>query len=158
MTQFETILLGVAAGILTTMTIFIAKGIWLKIILPSYQSARYQGADISGSWEKDYENKQKGTLSSFSFVIKQNAHDVSGSLYFVHKSPEKNFSVDYELIGEYWEGYLTLSCRSKDRRVFSQGAIFLKLTNNGKAFNGYFSFRNSSDDIVSSNKLELKRN
>jgi len=158
MSPFETILLGVTAGILTTLAIFTFKVVWFKTLLPVYQSARYQGADISGSWQKDYEDKENETLSSFSLALNQNAHNVTGSLHFVHKSPEKNFSIDYELIGEYWEGYLTLNCRSKDRKVFSQGAIFLKLTTNGKNFDGYFSFRNALEDIVTSSKLELKRN
>jgi hypothetical protein len=79
-------------------------------------------------------------------------------MYFTNTSPKRKINNDYTLTGEYWEGYLTLNARSKDRKVFSNGSMFLKLTGNGKNLDGYFAFRNSFEDVVSSSGLKLNRN
>jgi hypothetical protein len=156
MSPFQSIILGVVAGIITAISLFILKELWLKSLLPLYQKYRYLGADISGSWTNEYVDEE--SKSTFSLVLTQNAHKITGSMHFTNTSKTQKNNVDYSLVGEYWEGYLTLSARSKDRKVFSNGAMFFKLISNGKNLNGYFAFRNSADDVVSSKALKLNRN
>jgi hypothetical protein len=158
MEPYQSIILGVVAGIITAVALFLLKELWLKSLFPLYQKHRYQGADISGSWTKEYEDSEKKSKSTFSLVLTQKAHKVTGSMYFTNTSPERKINNDYTLTGEYWEGYLTLNARSKDRKVFSNGSMFLKLTGNGKNLDGYFAFRNSFEDVVSSSGLKLNRN
>jgi hypothetical protein len=158
MSSYQSIILGVVAGIITAISLFLLKELWLKSLLPLYQKCRYQGADVSGAWTKEYEDDNKESKSTFSIVLTQNSHKVTGSMYFTNFSPERKICNDYTLTGEYWEGYLTLNARSKDRKVFSNGSMFLKLTGNGKCLDGYFAFRNSFDDVVTSKALKLDRN
>lgn len=157
MSQFETILLGVVAGVITAGAVLLLKEFWFRVLLPSYQAARYQGADISGSWSHVHINEEDNSDARFSLVLKQKAHRISGSMHFLLDSPKKDLSIDFFVWGEYWEGYLTLNARSKDRKAFSNGTMFLKLVGNGTKFEGCFSFRNSNEDVVTTNEIELVR-
>jgi hypothetical protein len=152
------IILGVISGIATTVLIYIAKKFWSEVLLPLYQNYRYQGADISGSWFTEYNTEEPAFKSTFSVVLKQNAHKITGSMHFTYEAEDRKFNIDYNLSGEYWEGYINLTCRSKDRKTFSHGSMFLKLINNGSGLLGQFNFRHSTDDKVVNMPLGLDRN
>lgn len=154
--MFSEIFVGVFSGVLTTVLLFLAREFWIKTISPWYQSMRYKGADISGSWyaEQSFEDESKNV---FSMVLEQSAHVVKGSLQFTYTSPQRKFNIDYAVVGEYWEGYLNLSCRSKDRRAYSQGAMFIKLIRNGTGLFGQFSFRDAATDQVTTVSIGLDR-
>jgi hypothetical protein len=157
MTIFETVILGVFSGVLAATVIFILKELWVKTLFPLYRKVKYQGADVSGSWGKEFQY-ENGVEATFSLNIVQGAHNLDGSMLFVYKSPERCFQVDYITSGEYWEGYVNISCRSKDRKKFSQGNLFLKLIENGKSLEGQFSYRNSIEDKVTTTPIRLDRN
>lgn len=157
MDNVESIFLGIIAGVITASVIFLMKEIWCKSLLPLYQNIRYQGADITDSWSYESTNEENSSNVTFSLALKQNAHKVTGSMHFSKKNKIGQLNHDYELVGEYWEGYLTLNARSKNRKIFSNGAMFFKLSGNGKVLDGYFSFRNSMEDNVSSRPLVLSR-
>lgn len=158
MTIEESIILGVVSGVLTAVFIFLAKEFWIKILLPWYQGFRYQGADISGSWFAEYKDDAENSKSIYSVVLKQSAHKVMGSMQFTFVSDTRKFNIDYNLTGEYWEGYLNLTCRSKDRKMYSHGSMFLKLINNGSGLLGQFNFRHAFDDKVVTFPLGIDRN
>ena len=150
--------LSVIAGVLTAASLLMLKEFWFKVLLPLYRAARYQGADISGPWRHEYRSEEHQSDARFSLVLNQKAHQITGSMHFVYSSPEKKMDFDYHVWGEYWEGYLTLNARSKDRKNFANGTMFLKLVHNGNTFDGCFSFRNSIEDTVTTNNIELVRN
>lgn len=153
----ESIILGVISGVLTSALIFVVRWWWINFLTPWYQSFRYQGADISGSWFAEFTDTELNIKSTYSAVFKQSAHTITGSLQFSYVSPERKFSIDYNLSGEYWEGYLNLMCRSKDRKVYSHAAMFLKLINGGAGLLGQFCFRDAFGDKVDSMPLWLDR-
>jgi len=155
------IVIGVVSGVLTATGLYLAKEFWTKTIVPSYQSIKYQGADISGVWLAelvDNEGTENEATSSFSMVLKQNAHKITGSMQFTHSAPSNTYTIDFNINGEYWEGYLNLMCRSKSRKTYSHASLFLKLAAGGLALEGQFSFRNVITDTVSSDPLVLIRN
>ncbi len=151
-------MLGVISGILTACALFLIKEFWLKILVPWYRSFRYQGADISGGWFAEYTEENTGVKSTYSVVIQQNAHRITGSMQCSFVSPERKFNIDYNLSGEYWEGYLNLACRSKDRKIYSHASMFLKLVNGGSGLLGQFCYRNVFEDKVNNFHLGLDRN
>lgn len=155
MTIQESIIFGVISGVLTAATLFLLKEFWVKTLVPWYQGIRYKGADISGSWSANYD--EEGTKTTFSVVLTQQAHRIDGSMQFSFISSEREVNLNYDLSGEYWEGYLNLSCRSKDRKIFSHGSLFLKLINNGSGLLGQFSYRHA-DDKVSTMPIGVERN
>lgn len=162
------IVTGVFAGMVTSVLIFGAKSLWQKNIEPWYASLRYKGADVSGGWYAKINDTKENMpndaseenigVSAFSLVLRQNAHEVSGSLQFDFDGAMKKFNIDYEVSGEYWEGYLCLYCKSKDKRVFSQASIFVKLISNGTGLLGVLSFRDAVNDKVNFIWLGLDRN
>lgn len=158
MTTEESIILGVVSGVLTATFIFLTKELWFNILLPWYQGFRYQGADISGSWFAEYKDDDEvHSKSTYSVVLKQSAHRITGSMQVTFVSDERKFNVDYYLTGDYWEGYLNLTCRSKDRKMYSHGSMFLKLINNGSGLLGQFNFRHAFDDKVATHPLGIDR-
>jgi hypothetical protein len=152
-----TIIIGMVTGILTATFLFVCKEIFTNYIVPFYQRIRYQGADVSGSWFAEYTGDDE-SKSTFSIVLRQSAHIITGSIQFSHKGPTKSYNVDYYVLGEYWEGYLHLHCRSKDRKVFSHSAAFLKLVGGGTGLLGSFSFRNVETDLVTMMDIGFDRN
>lgn len=158
MDYFETILLGVTAGVLTSLSLFFLKSIWISTFLPMYQAARYQGADVSGVWSSEYYDEKLKSKATFSLDLKQRAHRLDGSLFFSHKSGDEKTSVNYNIEGEYWEGCLTLKCRNTDRKGFSQGSMFLKITYNGHRLDGSFSYRSSKTGDVVNSPIYMDRN
>ncbi|WP_144777394.1 hypothetical protein [Marinobacter maritimus] len=171
--QFQVeIATGVVAGIFTAMLIFSAKGLWLRVIAPWYAALRYQGADIAGSWyakvkelptdfnpdTQDADEVEGIGSSTFSLILRQSAHRISGSLQFSFEGTDRRFNLDYDVEGEYWEGYIALYCKSKDKKMFSQAYFFMKLISNGLGLYGSFSFRNAATDQVQTVSLRLDRN
>jgi len=90
--------------------------------------------------------------------LQQNVHLVTGSIRFTYKSPSaQDFDIDYNVHGEYWEGYLNLICRSKNRKSYAHASAFLKPINNGAGLEGQFCFRHAVNDKVDSFPLILIR-
>lgn len=158
MTTQESIILGVISGVLTAAFLFLVKEFWLKVLLPWYQAFRYQGADISGSWFAKFDDKDGlNTQSTYALSLKQRAHKITGSMQVSFSSNERKFNIDYNLTGEYWEGYLTLTCRSRDNKAYSHGSMFVKLVNNGTGLLGQFNFRHAFEDKVETIRIGLDR-
>ncbi|APE00821.1 hypothetical protein BM526_02475 [Alteromonas mediterranea] len=158
MSNFETIILGVVTGIITTVILFLLNKLITLWLLPLYQEWRYQGADVAGTWIADLNDQKDTTVKTkYSLNIIQKAHTLSGTLHFEFKSEQKNFATDFYVIGEYWEGYFTMTFKSVDRRRFSRASMVMKLVDGGGAMVGHFSFRNVVEDSVNTVALALVR-
>ena len=155
MEHIETIAVGVFVGVLTAVLLSLVKKFWVKVVVPFWQQLRYQGADISGVWDAHYKDRE--TETSLSLVLRQSAHDITGSMHFSTTNGDLKETIDFHIKGTYWENYLTLSAQSKDKKVFSGGVMYLKSVSNGFCLDGYFSFRDSNTDSVTSPKILFKR-
>jgi len=154
------IFLGVISGVITTVLLALAHKLFWKSFVPWFQEVRYQGADVSGTWTHDFESDgtQELLRTKFSLSLQQSAHNLSGSLHFEFKNNIKNFSVDFDVYGEYWEGYFMLTCKSKDRKIFSRASMLMKLVQGGSSMQGHFTFRNVTQDVPDTIPLLLLRN
>lgn len=157
MNQVETIFIGVFAGVLTAVLLFICKQFWVKTLIPLWQRIRYQGADISGSWSAELVDEETKEETSLSIVLYQNAHNIKGSMHFSLKTPEYSEQMEFNLNGTYWETFLSINARSKSRKTFSGGVMYLKSKRNGAEFGGNFSFRDAITDIVTSIPIKFVR-
>jgi hypothetical protein len=151
MTNIEPIIVGVFAGVLSSALIFILSKIWLRILLPWYQKIIYKGIDIETTWVADF---GEGAKSNFELTLKQNAHDLTGHALVIKESGEKLL---FKAKGSVWEGYISLSMKTVDRKRLSFANILLKVCNGGSKLEGKLTFRNMSDDAVSSSGLHLVR-
>lgn len=154
----QTIVLGVLSGILTTFLLFILSKFVTHWLIPRYQEWRYQGADVNGTWIADYtEDTPEKVRTKYSLNLQQHAHKLKGTLHFEFESDKKSFTTVFDVTGEYWEGYFTITFKSIDRKRFSRASMVMKLIEGGSAMAGHFSFRNVVEDSVNTVPLALVR-
>ena len=152
---------GIVIGIFTTVVLYLVKTIWTLKVVPFLASTRYQGVEIDGQWNGLGKNDdpEKGDVfeNEFSLFLTQNAHTLSGSFQFKFKSPEKDFSLDFNVSGYMWEGYVTLNFTPKDKRVTSYATALMKLHNGGLSLEGTWLFRDVIAEFVNQVPLVLFR-
>lgn len=160
--------IGIVTGILTTIILFTLKVFWSAKVTPFLVGIRYQGVEIGGQWSGSAEVTEEDIAqedevgppfkSDHSLLLIQNAHNLSGSFLFNFKSEEKEFSIDFNVTGYMWEGYVTLNLTPKDKRVTSYGTALLKLHGGGISLEGTWLFRDVLQEIVTQAPLHLNRN
>lgn len=123
----ETIILGVASGVITSLFLYLLSIIFTRIILPWYQRLTYGGIDVSGEWI----GKLKGNKAVYwkaTLNLKQSAHSLSG-IYSIVKISQGNAgkTTHMKVSGEVWEGFVSLKYRTVSNRNLSFGSILLKI-------------------------------
>jgi len=141
------------------------KAIWQNKVVPFLEATRYQGVRVDGGWagldqqlEDDPENEEsKKYRAEFNLFIHQRAHNLTGSLLFRFENNEKKFSLDFNVTGYIWEGYLTLNFTPKDKKLTSYATSLVKLHSGGETLVGKYVFRNVEQEFVSDVPLFLSR-
>ena len=154
-------IVGIVTGILTTVLIFMARNFWVTKFVPFMEKTRYQGVILGGQWygmSKNDDLKNGGIYwNEATLFLDQRAHDLSGIFIFKFRNPQKDFSLEFNVKGYVWEGYLTLNFTPKDRRLTSYGSALLKLHNGGLLLIGEWLFRNVDQERVERAPLSLGR-
>ncbi len=152
---------GIVTGILTTVLIFMARNFWATKFVPFLEKTRYQGVLLGGQWYGTSENgdPEKGDIywNEATLFLEQKAHDLSGIFIYKFRNPQKDFSIEFDVKGYVWEGYLTLNFTPKDRRVTSYATALLKLHSGGSLLLGEWLFRNVEQEHVDRTPLSLGR-
>lgn len=145
------IFIGVISGILTALLSMCFKNTFYKIILPWYLDKTYNGVDVSGNWVG--ESIISGSSYKVAITLTQRAHTISGIYSASSDDPNSRRHVtQMSCEGELWEGYITIACRSIDKKDLSFGSMLLKVK--GKELSGKQIFRDlssSHNDAFSSN-------
>ena len=149
--------IGIVTGILTALALFLIKQLTLKVLLPIYQEIKYKGVIISGDWHFEAKGPGDADYVEFVFSIKQNAHEISGECDIRKSLPYEKATIRHELTGSLWEGYLTVNLLPKDRSRTSYGTALLKVSRGGQTLDGYLSFRDHTNDSVSSKPISLAK-
>ncbi len=154
--------IGIVTGILTTVFLYVIKVVWDSKVVPFLITSRYQGVKIDGQWSGSGENNDpdQGEVfkSECSLFLIQNAHSLSGSFLFKFQNNAKEFSLDFEVSGYMWEGYVTLNFTPKDKRITSYATALLKLHDGGHTLIGTWLFRDVIQEFVNQVPLLLVRN
>ena len=146
---------GVVTGVLTTWVIIVAKTFWESKVTPYIQATRYQGVKVDGPWigkTKDEEHESESRL-----YLTQSAHELAGSFVFSFKNNEKEFTIDFNVKGYMWEGYITLNFIPKDKRVTSYATALVKLHGGGALLVGQMCFRNIEEELVTAIPMAVSR-
>jgi hypothetical protein len=153
--------IGIVTGIITTAVLFLIKELWVTKATPFIAATRYQGVLINGQWQGTSENKdpEQGHVFSNSsqLFLDQKAHQLTGLFIFNFSNDSKTFTLEFNVTGYIWEGYVTLNFTPKDRRVTSYGTALLKLHNGGNTLQGEWLFRNVETEFVNQSPLYLGR-
>ncbi|WP_040433001.1 hypothetical protein [Chlorobium ferrooxidans] len=139
------VLLGIVAGIITSMIIGAVTRFFYDTILPWYQQKVYKGVILQGTW--DGEMAISGITYSMSLCINQKGHKISGSL--IANTEDKNAPkkhTNMQFLGEINDGYAMINCISTDRTDISFGTMILKIGN--RIMTGKQLFRDLSESKV----------
>ena len=166
-------LVGIVAGIITTWILFLGKEFWESSVVPYLQELRYQGVKVDGAWSGytkvegqvpvegqvavEAQVAVEGFESDTRLFLVQSAHKITGSFTFTFKNSKMNFTLDFNVSGYMWEGYITLNFLPKDRRITSYGTTLLKLHDGGLSLLGQWCFRDVEAEKVISIPMFLAR-
>ena len=154
--------LGIAVGIVTTTVLFLIKVTWSAKVVPFLAATRYQGVKIDGQWNgsSKNDNAENGNIfeSENNLFLTQRAHELSGSYLFKFKNEQKEFTLDFNVKGYIWEGYVTLNFTPKDKRITSYATALVKLHDGGISLVGTWLFRDVAKEGVNQVPLCLFRN
>ncbi len=148
-------LLGIVTGILTTVILFTIKALWTGKVFPLIEAIRYRGLKIDGVWEGEHVDEKSRSESRL--TLKQKAHRLSGAFTFKYLGPDKEFTLDFDVDGAVWEGFLTLNFSPSDRRITSCATSLVKIKGGGSVMAGAFLFRNADIDDVGVVPFTLRR-
>lgn len=148
-------LVGIIAGILTTWIMLSVKFMWQQKVTPYLRSVRYQGVRVDGPWLG--KSKDETHESETRLFLTQSAHQLGGSFVFSFTDESKAFTLDFDVTGYMWEGYLTLNFLPKDKRITSYATALLKLHGGGTHLVGKFCFRNVEEENVTAIEMSVVR-
>ena len=151
----EQIFIGVVGGVLTSALLYGLGLITLKIVLPWYRRVTYGGIQIAGTWEYLYNGSD--SFGTMVLQLRQNAHELSGDSAATIRSEHGEQNFIYSATGTLWEGYASLTLKSKDPRVIAFATLLLKVTNNGSRLEGIYAFREPSTDTAVAREFYLFR-
>lgn len=148
-------ILGIVTGILTTWILYVGKVIFDTKVTPYLHETRYQGVRIEGAWSGKYKNDDEDSDSRL--FLNQSAHELTGTFTIRHKDKNREITIDFNVRGYMWEGYITLNLIPKDRRITSYATTLLKLHDGGNLLVGQWCFRNVLKEQVESAQMSLSR-
>lgn len=134
MNASESIVLGVVAGVLTTLIVLGFGALIRRVVLPWYRDFIYDGVEIEGEWNLISETEQGARLS-----LKQSAYSLSGTCTFV--SHDEN-PLGYEALrvfavkGTIREKLVELSFRHIDRARLGAGVFLFEVKGDGRRMSG----------------------
>lgn len=140
MEELRSIFLSVFSGVVTAALLYWFTLTIRKIVIPAYQRLIYKGIDVSGDWTGEW-HYSEFIIFNFSLTLKQNAHELTGSLSVLKlKDGKKEKITNMTVQGEIWEGFISLKCRTISNQELSFGSALLKV--NPAELNGKYIFRN----------------
>jgi hypothetical protein len=151
------LILGVFAGVATSILIFVAKLVWDSKLHPLWREARYSGVDISGTWYGYDEFPDEGSSNEHFLTLDQSADSVSGIYQLVSKSEHNSFDLSFKVSGHIWEGYVTFTMKPVSRAVTSVAAGLVKISGGGGSLAGQIALRNVNNENVSTAGLFVMR-
>lgn len=150
----ENVVLGIVAGVLTSLLLAILGVLLTRVILPWYRALVYHGIDLEGEWRSQVQ--EHGANYVYRVNLQQRAHDLTGTATITKSGPDDYQDV-FSLTGFTWEGYVSLTLRSVSRRRLSFASALLRTEDRGGRLVGHWAFRSGRSDQVQSEPIVLER-
>jgi hypothetical protein len=151
----EQIFVGVVGGVLTSAFLYLLGFIFLRAVLPWYRRITYGGVQVGGTWEYLYDGAD--SFGTMVLQLTQRAHQLTGDAAATVRSEHGEENFIYAVQGTLWEGYASLTLKSKDPRVIAFATLLLKVTSNGSRFEGIYAFREPTNDRPVAREFYLHR-
>ena len=153
----ESILLGVASGVLTSGIIFLVVTIFNKVLVPWYRSTIYRGLDLSGSWEEEVIHPE---ATDYAFILlKQRERDITGTKTITKTDAQTGAKTtkSHEMRGILQDGTLMLMSNNSDRRCVGHATYLLRVVRGGDVLSGVASWVDFGTGRVESRHCAIRR-
>jgi hypothetical protein len=146
----QNIILGIVAGLTTTIISLIISDFWKKRFIPWLEERIYKDAKIEGRWYAviAYHDCDFG---KYYFDLYRNSHKISGTM------TSKNSGKIFYCHGEFRNMILTLNYESKDQREVDRGGFTFLLVKNGQELDGCAAYYYNPDHKIETGKIILAR-
>jgi len=124
---------GIVAGILTAVTLFVIRELWLTIFTPWYEERLYRGAKIEGFW-RSTTNYLDGGSNEMVYQFQRKGHRIWGDISCIEGIDKGR---KWNLEGQFKDLILTFHYESAHPRVLDKGSASLMLTHNGEKLEGH---------------------
>ena len=153
---YKNVVLSVIAGLITSALVFVLGVAFVKGAVPWYQRIIYDGVDLKGNWK---EEKVLGPYKyTYSLVLEQNAHKLSGTMMLTKIGPgDDGYVQPFAVEGSTWEGYVTLNLRSTEPKSLSFATSLLTVNDLGKYMTGHMAYRARDNNEVHSEEIVWER-
>jgi hypothetical protein len=154
-TQENELLTGFLSGLLASTFLFLLSKFVYKVLIPWYQGVVYDGVNLNGSWSERLE-ADDGVFYDRKFNISQQAHKLRGNAVVIKSGSRSDYTQEFQINGEIWEGYVIFNLRSTNQITLSYVTGLLRVEARGSALKGIWAYRGFKDN-VGSEELVLKR-
>ena len=143
-TIVQSIAIGVASGILTSVAVALFLILIKKLLVPWYQSVTYSGINLSGTWYA----VDPTMAQRIEITLNQTAKHIKGRATFVHipddEANEGPASYEptrtFNLTGITQDRFVALTLRHADTNRLGINCYLLEVIGDGRCMAGYFSF------------------
>ncbi len=146
----QNIILGIVAGLTTTIISLIISDFWKKRFIPWLEERIYKDAKIEGRWF-GFIRYHDGDEEKFYFDIERRSHKISVVM------TSKDDGKIYLCNGDFRNMILTLTYESKDQREIDRGGFTFLLVDNGQQLDGSVAYYYNPNHKVNTGKSILTR-
>ena len=154
----ESIVLGVASGVITSIIVLLVSVFMRKVLIPWYRQIIYHGIDVDGEWTTKTVYPS-GNAQEMLMTIEQKADKVVGLVNVVNS----NKGVDdlemkvYRISGKIRDRFLLIQGYNSDKKSLGFQSELLEIVGDGKKMKGCVAWYNVSSEEVHSMDVTWKR-
>lgn len=130
------IIVGIVSGIITSFLISLVVIFFRTVAIPWFQSTFYLGIKISGLWLGFNSTNAARTDPDCHIAINQKGHKITGEILMIRNLSGNQDMKALDIKGIFKDGNLILTYTPKDQRRLGSGTYVMKLTNDGRNFEG----------------------
>jgi len=141
----EDVFLGVIAGIITSLLLFLATLFYANTIRPWIQSLLYAEVDLSGEWKQE-ELKVDDATYRYEVQLKQRGPQITGAATITKTGSGLNdYTHRFQIAGTVWAGFVSLALRSGSSSQLSMASALVKISDRGQRLVGHWVYRSAND-------------
>lgn len=158
MNATDTIILGVASGIMTTVVLYLLGRLLTGVVIPwLYGQLFYRGVDLTDEWET---TTSTGSDSTQTLVvsIKQKGHRIHGQLQKISSVAGKIEDTKIlDIKGEIKDRLIIASLAAKTRKQVTAACMALEVKGDGSVMTGILAGYDAKEADIRHTEVEFRR-
>ena len=150
--------IGISSGLVTTLLIWIITIVWVKKLVPWYETTVYKGVKIQGVWNLDTtEETDDPWTHSESLSLAQKAHRITGAATLTNRKETDSSPTSLLVYGEISDRIVSLNMRSPLSDRLSYSSLLLEVVGDGTVMRGESTFYNTETSKIESSPVVYKK-